>query len=72
MHFITHCVLTEVARDNKDDNSLGVTPHIKPGDNLDELDSKVITETCIPTLGVKIRNLKVDFKTGGTWRRVRQ
>ena len=23
-------------------------------------------------LGVKIRNLKVDFKTGGTWRRVRQ
>ena len=43
MHFITHCVLTEVARDNKDDNSsLGVTPHIKPGDNLDQLDSKVI------------------------------
>ena len=24
------------------------------------------------TLGVKIRNLKVDFKTGGTWRRVGQ
>ena len=23
-------------------------------------------------LGVKIRNLKVDFKTGGTWRRVGQ
>ena len=23
-------------------------------------------------LGVKIRNLKVNFKTGGTWRRVRQ
>ena len=39
--YITHCVSTEVARDNRDDNSLGVTPHIKPGDNLDELDSKV-------------------------------
>ena len=25
-----------------------------------------------PPLGVKIRNLKVDFKTGGTWRRVGQ
>ena len=24
------------------------------------------------TLGVKIRNLKVDFKTGGTWRQVGQ
>ena len=24
------------------------------------------------SLGVKIRNLKVDFKTAGTWRRVRQ
>ena len=24
------------------------------------------------SVGVKIRNLKVDFKTGGTWRRVRQ
>ena len=24
------------------------------------------------TLGVKIRNLKVDFKTGGTWHRVGQ
>ena len=23
-------------------------------------------------IGVKIRNLKVDFKTGGTWRRVGQ
>ena len=23
-------------------------------------------------VGVKIRNLKVDFKTGGTWHRVRQ
>ena len=26
----------------------------------------------VSTLGVKIRNLKVDFKTGGTWRRVGQ
>ena len=24
------------------------------------------------TLGVKVRNLKVEFKTGGTWRRIGQ
>ena len=24
------------------------------------------------TLGVKVRNMKMDFNTGGTWRRVRQ
>ena len=23
-------------------------------------------------LGVKVRNMKMDFNTGGTWRRVRQ
>ena len=34
---------------------------------------KIILETklqeCIFTLGVKIQNLKINFKTGGTWRR---
>ena len=48
-------------------------------DTIDELDEEYSEYTeedeirCqVCTLGVKIRSLKVDFKTGGTWRRVRQ
>ena len=26
----------------------------------------------VPSLGVKVRNMKMDFNTGGTWRRVGQ
>ena len=26
----------------------------------------------VPILGVKVRNMKIDFNTGGTWRRVGQ
>ena len=32
------------------------------------VEKKVLEQVC--TLGVKIRNLKVNFKTAGTWRRV--
>ena len=33
---------------------------------------KVTNPTLVSILGIKIRNLKVNFKTGGTWRRVGQ
>ena len=34
--------------------------------------NKICSSLVISTLVVKIQNLKVDFKTGGTWRRVGQ
>ena len=56
--------------------------NITKGSNGKYVNSKwgVTFSTCIVgrvlpfilTLGVKIRNLKVDFKTGGTWRWVGQ
>ena len=61
-----------------DDDDL---PVFKPGQDLPEYACKycgihdpasVVINYWTVSVGVKIRNLKVDFKTEGTWRRVRQ
>ena len=46
-----------------------ITTILKNPENL--LEVRYI-KSAVPGLGVKIRNLKVDFRTGGTWRRVGQ
>ena len=34
--------------------------------------NSAIKNGCMPKLGVKVRNMKMDFNTGGTWRQVGQ